>query len=99
MGGVDPRSAVTLTFLFTDLEGSTRLWERFPDAMKGALGRHDGLDELPDVLLRRVVAGANVRVGKEKHLPRLGCCRLGHRRLLRRNRATTKRGHSKTRRN
>jgi class 3 adenylate cyclase len=24
----------TLTFLFTDLEGSTRLWERFPQAMK-----------------------------------------------------------------
>ena len=43
MGGVDPRSAVTLTFLFTDLESSTRLWERFPDAMKGALKRHDAI--------------------------------------------------------
>ena len=26
----------TLTFLFTDLEGSTRLWEEHPDAMQGA---------------------------------------------------------------
>jgi predicted ATPase/class 3 adenylate cyclase len=31
----------TLTFLFTDLEGSTRLWGRFPEAMKPALARHD----------------------------------------------------------
>ncbi len=31
----------TVTFLFTDLEGSTRLWEQEPDAMRGALARHD----------------------------------------------------------
>ncbi|MEX1008931.1 MAG: adenylate/guanylate cyclase domain-containing protein [Acidimicrobiia bacterium] len=31
----------TVTFLFTDLEGSTRLWEDNPDAMHGALTRHD----------------------------------------------------------
>jgi predicted ATPase/class 3 adenylate cyclase len=30
-----------LTFLFTDLVGSTRLWERHPHAMKAALDRHD----------------------------------------------------------
>jgi len=29
------------TFLFTDIEGSTALWERAPDAMKEALARHD----------------------------------------------------------
>ncbi|TMK56635.1 MAG: adenylate/guanylate cyclase domain-containing protein, partial [Actinobacteria bacterium] len=33
----------TVTFLFTDLEGSTRLWEDHPEAMKGALARHDEL--------------------------------------------------------
>src|SRR5438876_657112 len=31
----------TVTFLFTDLEGSTRLWEEFPEGMKAALARHD----------------------------------------------------------
>jgi class 3 adenylate cyclase len=29
--------------LFTDLEVSTRLWERYPDDMKVALARHDEL--------------------------------------------------------
>ena len=31
----------TVTFLFTDLEGSTRLWEGHPEAMRTALARHD----------------------------------------------------------
>jgi class 3 adenylate cyclase len=31
----------TVTFLFTDIEGSTRLWERDASAMKSALVRHD----------------------------------------------------------
>src|SRR6478736_1546411 len=31
----------TVTFLFTDIEGSTRLWEDHQDAMRGALARHD----------------------------------------------------------
>jgi class 3 adenylate cyclase len=31
----------TVTLLFTDIEGSTRLWERDPDAMALALARHD----------------------------------------------------------
>ena len=31
----------TLTFLFTDIEGSTKLWERGPEAMSEALSRHD----------------------------------------------------------
>jgi predicted ATPase/class 3 adenylate cyclase/Tfp pilus assembly protein PilF len=32
-----------VTFLFTDIEGSTRLWEEYPDAMREALHRHDSL--------------------------------------------------------
>ena len=32
-----------MTFLFTDLEGSTRLWEDDPDAMRTAMVRHDSL--------------------------------------------------------
>src|SRR6478672_5257620 len=31
----------TVTFLFTDLEGSTRLWEEYPEVMQPALARHD----------------------------------------------------------
>ena len=33
----------TVTFLFTDIEGSTRLWQAFPAAMKEALARHHAL--------------------------------------------------------
>jgi predicted ATPase/class 3 adenylate cyclase len=33
----------TVTFLFTDIEGSTRLWEQHPEAMEAALARHDAL--------------------------------------------------------
>ena len=40
MGG---GSGQTLTFLFTDLEGSTRLWEERPEVMVSSLAHHDGL--------------------------------------------------------
>jgi predicted ATPase/class 3 adenylate cyclase len=33
----------TVTFLFTDVESSTRLWEHHPEAMRAALARHDEL--------------------------------------------------------
>ncbi|MEX1007414.1 MAG: adenylate/guanylate cyclase domain-containing protein [Acidimicrobiia bacterium] len=32
-----------VTFLFTDIEGSTRLWEEHPDGMRAALAHHDEL--------------------------------------------------------
>jgi class 3 adenylate cyclase len=35
----------TVTFLFTDVAGSTRLWERHPDQMRAALAEHDALIE------------------------------------------------------
>ncbi len=33
----------TLTFCFTDIEGSTQLWEQHPQAMPAALARHDAI--------------------------------------------------------
>src|SRR5829696_4303848 len=33
----------TVTFLFTDIEGSTRRWDAQPDAMQRALQRHDAI--------------------------------------------------------
>ena len=49
--------AGTVTFLFTDLESSTRLWEEHPEAMREALARHD-------VLLREAVEARNGHVVK-----------------------------------
>lgn len=54
---MDPATLTILAFLFTDLEGSTRLWQQFPEAMKTALARHDEL-------LREAVQGANGQVVK-----------------------------------
>ena len=47
----------TLTFLFTDLEGSTALWEHDADTMRAAVARHDEL-------LTEVVYGGGGRVVK-----------------------------------
>lgn len=33
----------TITFLFTDIEGNTKLWETHPEAMQAAVARHDVL--------------------------------------------------------
>src|SRR5436305_14583153 len=33
----------TITFLYTDIESSTKRWEQFPDLMKLAVERHDGI--------------------------------------------------------
>ena len=35
------RPSGTVSFLFTDIEGSTRLWDTEPVAMGAALARHD----------------------------------------------------------
>ena len=41
----------TVTFLFTDIEGSTRLWQQDEAAMRAALERHDDI-------LRSAIAGS-----------------------------------------
>lgn len=43
----------TVTFLFTDIEGSTQLWEQQPEAMRAALACHDQI--LGSVIARRGV--------------------------------------------
>lgn len=50
-------SSGTLAFLFTDLAGSTRLWERHPEAMRVALARHDEI-------LREAIAAGDGRIVK-----------------------------------
>src|SRR5262245_53408672 len=35
----------TVTFLFTDIEGSTKLWEKYPEEARAALVRHDRIIE------------------------------------------------------
>jgi predicted ATPase/class 3 adenylate cyclase len=42
-GDVPELPSGTVTFLFTDLEGSTRLWEQHRAAMRPALERHDAI--------------------------------------------------------
>jgi len=38
---VPPMPDGTVTFLLTDIEGSTRMWEAYPAAMRDALERHN----------------------------------------------------------
>jgi len=47
----------TVTFLFTDIEGSTQLWEQHPQAMRAALARHE-------TILRQQIAAHRGRVFK-----------------------------------
>jgi predicted ATPase/class 3 adenylate cyclase len=47
----------TVTFLFTDIEGSTQLWERHQQAMQAPLARHDAL-------LRQAVLDHNGQIVK-----------------------------------
>jgi class 3 adenylate cyclase len=48
MDGTASLPTGTVTFLFTDIEGYTRLWEQHPEAMRLAVARHD-------VLLRHAI--------------------------------------------
>ena len=50
-------TTATLTFLFSDIEGSTPLWEAQPDAMSAALAWHD-------TLVRQAIEGAGGLVFK-----------------------------------
>jgi class 3 adenylate cyclase len=47
----------TVTFLFTDIEGSTTLWEQHPEAMRVALAQHD-------TLLRHAIESSNGHIVK-----------------------------------
>jgi len=40
---MNPLPTGTVTFLFTDIEGSSRLWENHGEAMAAALARHDAI--------------------------------------------------------
>jgi class 3 adenylate cyclase len=37
------RPTRTVTFLLTDIEGSTKLWQQYPDQMPDALARHHAI--------------------------------------------------------
>jgi class 3 adenylate cyclase len=37
------KPAGTVTFLFTDVEGTTARWKKYPEAMKTVLPRHDAI--------------------------------------------------------
>ena len=57
------------TFLFTDIEGSTTLWEHFPERMRSALARHDSI-------LREVKPGLDVSPGSVARPPKTAVLRF-----------------------
>jgi predicted ATPase len=52
-----PSTTVRRTFLFTDIESSTRLWDRYPDSMLTALEHHDRL-------VQEAISGAGGQVSQ-----------------------------------
>ena len=50
----------TVTFLLTDIEGSTALWERDSAAMEAATARHDALIEQAVAETRKAAEGDDV---------------------------------------
>ena len=87
-GMSDGGGSRTLTFLFTDIEGSTRLWEQHGDAMRGSLAQHDD-----------VVARAVWRPGAERssRRPGTGCSPCSTSRLSRSPRPLARSGRSRRR--
>jgi class 3 adenylate cyclase len=72
----------TVTFLLTDIEGSTRLWESEPEAMEVALRRHDRL--LAGVIEEyggRVITSRGEGDGFFAFFSKRGCRGRGGRRL------------------
>ena len=64
--------AGTVTFLFTDLEGSTRLWEQHPDEMRSALARHDeilraAVEGQGGVVVKTTGDGVHAAFGSAEH--------------------------------
>ena len=57
VAGVDDLPTGTVTFVFTDVEGSTRLWQEHSDVMSDVLARHDAI-------VRDAVANHDGRVVK-----------------------------------
>ncbi len=55
-----PLPSGTVTFAFTDIEGSTQRWERSATAMQAAARRHDDLmrSAIPQELARLTAEGA-----------------------------------------
>src|SRR5438552_1838256 len=43
MDAIGPPPSPVITFLFTDIERSTRLWDEYPAAMPAVLARHDAI--------------------------------------------------------
>ena len=78
-------AAKTLIILFTDLEGSTRLWQQYPLAMQTALEQHDKI-------IRTAIESANGRIVKstgdgfyavfESALEGLNACIAAQKRLV-----------------
>jgi hypothetical protein len=62
MDPATPLPTGTVTFLFTDIEGHTRLWEQHPKAMRLALARHD-------VLLRHASSSTAARPSRPAGTP------------------------------
>ena len=65
----------TVTFLFTDIEGSTALWERDREAMAVAVARHIAL--LDAAVQAHGRSGAPTPTSTNNHSPNVsGSCRI-----------------------